>query len=297
MPSDAYKKLEAMLRKRPDVIDAPVQAWRDQVDKTPTLFTFPEDVAREAVDAGGIDGEWLTPQHCDPERIVLYLHGGGYCVGSIASHRHLAALTARAANARALIVSYRLAPENPFPMGIEDALAVYRWLLAENHAPDRLAVAGDSAGAGLALAMLLNLRDVGESLPIAAVLNCPWTDLMMSGSSVPGEGAVDASLTQRAVLKRLADWYLDGHTPEDPLASPLFAQLHGLPPLYIAAGTADALYADATRLADRAREAGVEVELEIGEGMMHVWPYYAPIIPEGMASVERMGAFLQRHLR
>lgn len=297
MSSDAYKKLVAMLRKRPDVIDAPVAQWRDRVDRTPTLFTFPADVAREAVDAGGIEGEWLTPHDCDPERIVLYLHGGGYCLGSIASHRHLAALTAKAANARALIVSYRLAPEYPFPMGVEDALAVYRWLLTENHAPDRLAVAGDSAGAGLALAMLLNLRDVGESLPSAAVLNCPWTDLTMSGASVPHDGGSDSLLTERAVLKRLADWYLDGHTPDDPLASPLFAQLHGLPPLYIAAGTADALCADATRLADRAREAGVDVELEIGEGMMHVWPYYAPIIPEGMASVEKMGTFLRRYLR
>jgi acetyl esterase/lipase len=225
---------------------------------------------------------------------MLYLHGGGYVVGSIATHLGLAGRLSRAAAARVLLLNYRLAPEHPFPAAVEDATAAYRWLLGTGVKPGRIAIAGDSAGGGLTVATLVALRDAGEPLPAAGVCQSPWIDLEGAGESVTTKAHVDP-LVHKDMLLKMASWYLAGANPRTPLAAPLYADLQGLPPLLVQVGTAEILLDDATRLADRARAAGVAVTLEPWEGMIHVWQLFASILPEGQQAIDRIGAFVRQH--
>jgi len=253
----------------------------------------PDDVTTSAVHAGGVPAEWVVAPGADPQRVILYLHGGGYVIGSLATHRGLAGRLSGAAAARVLLIDYRLAPEHPFPAAVEDATAAYRWLLTTGIRPARIAIAGDSAGGGLTVATLVALRDAGEPLPAAGVCLSPWTDLEGTGDSVTTKASADP-LVQKEMLLQLARWYLGGAHPRTPLAAPLYADLHGLPPLLIQVGTAEILLDDATRLADRARAAGVEVSLEAWEDMIHVWQLFAPMLREGQQAIERIGAFVQK---
>jgi len=241
--------------------------------------------------ADSVPAEWVVPPGVLTERVILYLHGGGYNSGSINSHRSLAADIANTAQARALIIDYRLAPENPFPAAVQDATSAYRWLLANNVAPEHIVVAGDSAGGGLALAMLVALRDAGEPLPAAVVCLSPWTDLAAAGESWSAKANIDLMLDPGSVLKS-AQLYLGDADPRTPLASPLYAGLRGLPPLLIQVGTDEILLSDSTRLAERAQAAGVAVTLEVWEGMQHVWQFVAGILPEGRQAIDRIGEFI-----
>jgi acetyl esterase/lipase len=225
---------------------------------------------------------------------MLYLHGGGYVVGSIATHRGLAGRLSQAAAARVLLVDYRLAPEHPFPAAVDDAASAYRWLLAQGIESARLVIAGDSAGGGLTIATLVALRDAGVPLPAAAVCLSPWVDLEGSGDSVTTKAAADP-LVQKDMLLQLGAWYLAGADPRTPLAAPLYADLRRLPPLLIQVGTAEILLDDATRLAEKATAAGVKVTLESWEDMIHVWQLFAPMLPEGQQAIERIGVFVQQH--
>ena len=256
---------------------------------------LPDFIRSEAADAGGVKAEWLTTPKVDAGRTILYLHGGGYVMGNIATHRELAGRISRAARARVLIIDYRRAPEHPFPSALEDSTAAYRWMLASGVDQSRFAVVGDSAGGGLALATLVATKDARLAMPAAAVCLSPWVDLELTGASMTTNARAD-HLVRKEEIAGHAKRYLGGKDPRTPLASPLFADLSGLPPMLIQVGSAEILLDDAQRLAERARSAGVKVTLEIGEGMMHVWSSFASVLDEGQQAIDRIGEFIQRHI-
>jgi monoterpene epsilon-lactone hydrolase len=247
----------------------------------------------EKVDAGGVPAEWFLPEGADPSRVLLYLHGGGYCLGSIDSHRDPVARMARAAKVRALVVDYRLAPEHRFPAQLDDAMAAYRWLVTSGVAPSRIAVAGESAGAGLTMSLLVALRNQGAALPAVAACMSPWVDLEVTGGTMTRNAPFDYVTAD--TLRLYAKWF----APRDatnPLASALHADLRGLPPLLVLAGGAETLLDDARRLSDRAAAHGVRVELEVEPDMIHAWPLFASGFPRCQVAIERVAAFVREHL-
>lgn len=248
----------------------------------------------EPVNAGGVPAEWIETPGAAADRAILYLHGGYYLLGSIRMHRAFTGHLAHATGARMLLIEYRLAPEHPFPAALEDALTAYRWLLGQGFSAERLVVAGDSAGGGLALATLLAARAAALPLPAAAVCLCPWTDLACTGESMNKKPA-QPFIVEPEVARISAQLYLAGADPRNPLASPLYADLRGLPPLLLQAGGDDTLLDDATRLADRARLAGVAVELQVWPEMVHEWQQFADIVPESKRAIADIGAFVRRH--
>ncbi len=256
------------------------------------LHPVPDDVQVSEVTAGGVPAHWLAAPGTDAGRVLLFLHGGGFELGSVRSDGELAARLGRASGMRVLFPEYRLAPEHPFPAAIDDVLAAWRWLRADQGLSARsIAVAGDSAGGGLATALLVAARDAGEALPAAATLMSPTVDLTSSGASMTERVDQDPFSTP-ALLRQLASDYLAGADPKTPLASPLFASLSGLPPLLVLVGTADLLLSDSERLAAAATEAGVDVTLEIGEGLPHVYPIMLGT-PEAAQATEQIGKFLR----
>jgi acetyl esterase/lipase len=251
----------------------------------------PEGTSIEAVDAGGVPAEWVVADGVESERVILYLHGGGYVIGSLNTHRPLVARLSTAARARVLNADYRLAPEHPHPAAVDDAVAAYRWLLDAGVPPASIAVSGDSAGGGLTLATLLALRDAGDPMPAAAVPISPWADLEGTGESVTTRAAVDLMCTVEG-LKEMADWYAAGQDLREPYLSPMYGDMTGLPPLLIHVGDAEILRDDAVRVADRARAAGVDVTLEIWDEMPHVWHAFAGLLPEADQAITRIGSWL-----
>jgi epsilon-lactone hydrolase len=246
----------------------------------------------ERVEASGVPAEWVTPAGAGDGRVLLYLHGGGYQIGSPATLRHMIALLCAAAQARALSVDYRLAPEHPFPAALDDAVAAYRWLLAGGTDPATIAIAGDSAGGGLALGTLVALRDAGYPMPAAAVLLSPWTDLALTGESLRTRADVDVMLKPGS-MHETAGVYLAGQDPRHPCASPLYADMRGLPPLLIHVGDAEVVLDDSTRVAARARAAGVDVTLEVWDEMPHVFHAWAGLLPESDQAIKRIGEWLR----
>lgn len=241
--------------------------------------------------ANGVPGEWVIPAGMGSERIILYLHGGAYNAGSTRSHRALAANIAYAARARALTIDYRLAPEHPYPAALVDAFSAYRWLLDEEVRSEQIVVAGDSAGGGLTVALLTALRERGYPMPAAAVVLSPWTDLSASGASWQKNAQVDY-LIHGSKLKEAARLYLQDASPQTPLASPVYANLKGLPPLLIQVGSEEVLLSDSERLADHARLSGVDVTLEVWDGMQHVWQFAASFLPEARQAIDHIGKFI-----
>jgi monoterpene epsilon-lactone hydrolase len=293
----ASKELQAIIdvfRSRPVLGEFSIEELRAQMEADSTQFPLAPDVRCQPVAAGGVPAEWVTTPESVEERVIYYLHGGGYVAGSITTHREMASRLARAAKARVLLIDYQLAPEHPFPAAVEDAVAGYRWLLSSGVKPTRVAIAGESAGGGLSVATLVALRDALEPLPAAAVAVSPWVDMQAVGESMVSRAAVDP-LLQRDMLLEMARNYLGNAEPRTPLASPIHADLAGLPPLLIQVGTAEVLYDDATRLTERAESAGVEVVLEPWEDMIHMWPAFAAMLPEGQQAIDRIGEFVQKH--
>jgi acetyl esterase/lipase len=285
-----------MLKARQPQADVSVTDMRAGIEALASIAPLPDDVTYEPVDAGGLPAEWVTAPGARRENVILYLHGGGYVIGSIKTHRELAARLSRAAAARVLLIEYRLAPEHPHPAAVDDATTAYRWLLGSGVAPSRLVIGGDSAGGGLTVATLVALRDAGQPLPAAGVCLSPWVDLEGVGEWMATKAAVDP-MVQRDPLRKMAAMYLAGQDPHTPLAAPLYADLSGLPPLLIQVGTAETLLDDSTRLAERARQAGVAVTLETWEDMIHVWQAFASVLPEGQQAIERIGAFIQTRIQ
>jgi epsilon-lactone hydrolase len=279
------------------LLDGPIDEQRAAMAALTVDAPAPEGVTVETTVLGGRPAEWLVPDGAGRAAAVLYLHGGGYCSGSLDSHRGLAGRVARAADRAVVSLDYRLAPEHPFPAAIHDVLAAYHQLLDSGIEPGGVAVAGDSAGGGLALAALLALRAEGTALPAAAVCLSPWVDLTQTSPSYERIGKGDPMVTKEG-LDGLAAAYLAGTDPRDGLASPLFAQdLSGLPPLRIEVGELEVLADDATRLAEAARAAGVATTLVEWPGLFHVFQAFpATIIPESDESVAGIGRFLATHL-
>ena len=267
---------------------------RAQYERAEKVFPTPPEVKVERVNAPTAPAEWLRPPSAAPGRVVLYLHGGGYVIGSPRSHRHLAAAIAGAAGASALLLDYRLAPEHPYPAAVEDATAAYRWLLDQAIAPGHIVIAGDSAGGGLTVATLLALREARVPLPAAGVCISPWVDLTCGGASYATKADADP-IVRRAGVEEMAQAYLGATPPRTPLASPLFADLRGLPPLLIHVGTDEVLLDDAVQLADRAKAAGVDATLEVYHRMIHVWHWFLPMLDEAQTAVDGIGRFVRRH--
>ncbi|MBI1885249.1 MAG: alpha/beta hydrolase [Chloroflexi bacterium] len=294
MPSQQLEIAIQLLRRLTQGMSG-LEVFRDTFESAAARLPVAPDVSREPVDAGGVPGEWVTTPQSQDDRVLFYLHGGAYSTCSVTTHRDLIARLTRAARARALGINYRLAPEHPFPAAIEDATASYRWLLSTGIEPARIALAGDSAGGGLTVATLVALRDAGDPLPAAAACLSPWVDLEVTGESMVSRAEMDP-VVQREPARLAAGVYLAGADPRTPLASPIYADLRGLPPMLIQAGDAETLLGDATRLADRARAAGVEVELEVWDGMFHVWQAWAFLLPEGQQAIERIGEFVRSRI-
>ena len=293
MASSELQMIIDAFRSGPKMADLSIEEQRAQMEVGLTQFQLPTDVRCDPVDAGGVPAEWITTPGVVAERVICYLHGGGYVLGSIDTHREMVSRLSRAASARVLILDYRLAPENPFPAAVDDSTAAYRWLLSVGVDPARLVIAGESAGAGLTVATLVALRDAGESLPRAGICLSPWVDLECLGESMVTKGEIDPVVTRDNTLI-LAKAYLGDTDPRTPLASPLYADLTGLPPLLIQVGTAEILFDDARRLADRARAAGVDVTLEPWDDMIHMWHFFAAMLPEGQQAIDRIGEFIRQ---
>lgn len=295
MPGPEIKVVVDMLRANPPVAGADVQEMRAGMEAATAAAPLPENTRFEPVDAGGVAAEWTTADGASAERAVLYFHGGGYVMGSVATHRGLAAGISAASGARVLSVDYRLAPENRHPAAVEDGIASYRFLLDQGIAAGSIAIGGDSAGGGLTLATLLSLREAGLPLPAAGVCISPWADLTQSGDSMKTKADEDP-MVSRELLQQMADAYVDAADASGETASPCFADLSGLPPLLVQVGTAETLLDDARRLAESARKAGVDVELEEWDQMIHVWHAFALLLPEGRQAIERIGEFLRGKL-
>ena len=256
------------------------------------IHPLPDDVLVAAVTAGGVPAYWLDAPGVDPSQVLVFVHGGGFRLGSLRSHGELATRLGRASGMRVLFPEYRLAPEHPFPAAIDDVLAAWRWLRTDQDlSAGSIAVAGDSAGGGLAVALLVALRDAGEALPAAAALMSPHVDLTSSGASMTERANQDPIFTP-AALRQMASDYLAVADPTTPLASPLFAALGGLPPLLVQTGTAELLLSDSERLASAATQAGVEVTLQLGEGLPHVYPILLDT-PEAAEATEKIAQFLR----
>jgi epsilon-lactone hydrolase len=296
MPSQAMQDLIDGFRdqQKASAGQAPptLEEWRAAFAPAGRIHPVPDDVLVTEVAAGGVRAHWLAAPGADDGRVLLFLHGGGYELGSLRSDGELAARLGRASGMRVLFPEYRLAPEHPFPAAMDDVLAAWRWLRTDQGlSAGSMAVAGDSAGGGLAVALLVALRDAGEALPAAAVLMSPTVDLTSSGASMTERVDQDPFSTPD-LLRRLASDYLAGADPKTPLASPLFASLTGLPPLLVQVGTADLLLSDSERLVAAAAEAGVDVTLEVGEGLPHVYPIMLGT-PEAAAATGQTGWFLR----
>ena len=293
MPSPQHEMIVQMLSARPAIVAPTVAETRAGFEELAKMFPLAPDVTHESIRAGGVPSEWVSVPESRPDRVILYLHGGGYVIGSLNTHRELASRIARATQARALVIDYRLAPEHPFPAAVEDAVAAYRWLLGTGIPPARIAIAGDSAGGGLTLATLLALRDAKLPLPAAGVCMSPWTDLEGTGASAQPGGA-DDPLLQLAGLREMGQHYAAAN-PRHPHAAPLYADYRGIPPLLIQVGTRELLLDDSTRVAAKAKAAGVDVTLEPWEGLIHVWQLFGPNVPESEQAVARIGEFVRKH--
>ena len=301
MPAVANRELQLVTnlcrfsrrKRRPTVVDlGRIAELRAQYDEIANGHRLPRDIRSQPVDVGGVAAEWLSGPTSSDRCAILYLHGGCYVSGSVETHRDLMARLSIAASMRVLGLNYRLAPIHPFPAAVEDAAAAYRWLVETDIDPARIVIAGDSAGAGLALAATLSVRDEGIPLPAALVCLSPWVDLAATGASMETKAHEDP-IVSRAMLLGWAKLYLGDRDPRTPLASPLYADLHGIPPLLIQVGSAEVLLDDSTRLADRASVAGVDITLEVWPEMIHVWQSFAEILPEGRQAIERIGKFIQ----
>lgn len=292
MPSEAMRRAHDAWRTFAAVRQPSLEAMRKALDDFMAKFPLPDGVEITPAHAGGISGEWIAATGATPSAVVLWLHGGGYCMGSLATARDLAGRVARAAPARVLTIDYRLAPECPFPAAVEDVVSGYRWLLTQGVEPADIVIGGDSAGGGLAIAALLALRDAGDPLPAGAVCVSPFADLEVRGRSMETRAAVDP-LGTRVLIERMASLYLGSTDPRTPLASPVVADLGGLPPTLIQVGSDDVLLDDATRLAARVAEGGGDVTLEVVGGAPHVWHVFASFLPEAEQAIDRIGAFLR----
>lgn len=296
MAGMSIDKLKRIVREKqtPPEVEPPVEVLRRNMERL--AFQAAEDIKTEVLRVAGCEAEWVRAPDCQSDRAVLYLHGGGYVLGSINTHRSLAGEISRAAEAAVLLIQYRLAPEYSFPAAVDDGVAALAWLHDHGIAREKTAIAGDSAGGGLVLATLLAAGDKNVALPAAAVAISPWSDLSCTNPSYESQAAVDPIVTSHG-LRRMADFYLAGGDVRHPYASPNFAnpsRLGSLPPLLIHVGRDEILLDDALAFDASARAAGADCTLEIWDNMVHVWHAFHPLLDEGKQGIARVGAFLRQ---
>ena len=282
--------IRAAIAARPKPKD--IAELRQNIDARGLSYGVAGDVKVEPVDAGGVKAEWTSTANANSQRVILYVHGGGYVIGSLDSHRHAVSEMGRAAGTRMLALDYRLAPEHPFPAPVEDSLAAYRFLLAQGFQPEHIAIAGDSAGGGLVIAALVAIRDAGLPQPSCGWAISPWVDMEAIGDSMTTKAAEDPTV-QKEGIAFMAGSYLNGADPRHPLAAPIYADLKGIAPLLIQVGAAETLYDDSIRLAREAGAAHVPVTLEIWPEMIHIWHIYHPILAAGRRAIDQGGAYVK----
>lgn len=275
--------------------DTRVDTLRRQLEETAGLARLPKGVSFLPAESAPVYSEWVIPENCAPDCAVFYIHGGGFATGSAISHRGIVGNFMKRLGCRALTFDYRLAPEHPAPAAVEDAVAVYRWLLDQGYRPQRIAFAGDSAAGGIALAALLKLRDDGLPLPSACAAFSPCTDATLSGESHTTRAKIDPC-TPPGASEAYMNWYVGNGGAAHPYASPLLGDLTGLPPLLFQVGEDEVLRDDSTRFAQKALAAGVPVRLRVEKGMFHCFPLLAPLFPEATRALDEACAFLQEHL-
>jgi monoterpene epsilon-lactone hydrolase len=294
MSKNEITALRALLTSRPR--PSSVAERRERLDALGDAYRTASDVRLEPVSADGVPAEWSIAPGADASRVLLYLHGGGFSVGSIVSHRAMVTETGRAAQARTLAIDYRRTPEHPFPAALDDALTAYRWLLAQGVQPRRIAIGGDSAGGGLTLALMVSLRERGLPLPACGWCISPWVDMEARGETYATKAAIDPMISKEYILE-LAGWYLSGTAPRTPLAAPVHADLTGLPPLLIQVGSAETLLDDSITIAERAGAADVRVTLEIWPHMIHAWPLFHQQLSDGRRAIAAAGSFIRAATR
>lgn len=287
--------LQGRIRKPVFTFETSITAFREQCEKSASRYsTFPPGISVRPLTVAGMKAEWLVPEGSDEGRVILYVHGGGYVSGSCNDHRGFVSSFAAMCGFRCLVYEYRLAPEFPFPAAVEDSVAAYRWLLSEGYRPENILFTGESAGGGLALALLLALKQKNIPLPVAAVAVSPWTDLTCSGDSYRTKNRYSLAPTDSWTV--FSRHYTGSHRADDPLVSPLFGDLKGLPPLFVNAGTDDELFDDGREFCRKAKEAGVNVTFRAGEGMVHCFPFLAPMFPEATRAMEEICCFIRERL-
>jgi epsilon-lactone hydrolase len=286
--------LRAVIAARPRASE--IAQMRLDSDERGRNFGRAADVTVQKVDANGVPAEWTATPDADASSAILYLHGGGYVLCSLDSHRHLAAEVGRASGTRTLAIDYRLAPEHPFPAPVEDTLAAYRYLLDGGIKAERIAMAGDSAGGGLVVAAMLAIREAGLALPACGWCISPWVDMEAQGASFTDRAEADPTV-QKATIQMMAEWYLGGANPRHPHASPLHADLRGLPPLLIQVGAAETLLDDSVALARKAGASDVMVDLQIWPEMIHIWHLYFPMLSAGRRAIAAGGSFVRNAIR
>ena len=295
MSAEQRETLDAILRQSAFPADSDVTEQRRLLGELLSAQPLPPDVTVTTAALNGVPTAEVTVDGIEPRHVVLYFHGGVYVLGEAAQAAGLAAQIARRTSATVISVGYRLAPENPYPAAVDDALAAYQAVLDNGTDPSGIAFAGESAGGGLAIATLVNARDHGLPLPAAAYVMSPYVDLTLAGATMDTKRDLDPLLSPQALRARVPD-YTAGHDPALALISPVFADLTGLPPLIVQAGTHEVLLDDAIRLTRQAATADVAVTLDITPGVPHVFQAYAPILDEGAAALDRAGQFLSAHL-
>jgi len=286
--------LRALLASRPRPV-----GWAERrlrLDGVGALTPVAADITLTAADVDGVRGEWSLAPGSDASRVLLYFHGGGYCAGSIVSHRRMVTEAGRAAGIRTLAIDYRLAPEHPFPAALDDAAKAWRWLRRQGIAASRIVVGGDSAGGGIGLALILHLRAAKEELPAACWLMSPWTDFTLSSTTLETKDSIDPIIRKDYLAELIRAYLPAGVDTKDPRVSAVHGDLTGFPPMLIQVGSAETLLDDAAQLAAVAGRADVSVALEVWPHMVHVWPLWGDKLTAGREAIANAGAFMRRHL-
>lgn len=272
----------------------PVPKQRKTLDNFSRIVIMPRNTRFQSVMIGNIKASWIASGKVFDDAVILYLHGGAYTIGSPDSHRAITSHLSKVSHTKILAIDYRLAPEHPYPAAVDDSVSAYTWLLNSGYPPDKIVVAGDSAGGGLSLATVIALRDADIPLPKAVVCFSPWTDLEGTGETWTTKIQVDPMLTPEW-LHFMANLYAGNHL-QLPRVSPLYADFHGFPPLLIQVGSEEILLSDSTRLAERAKASGVDVELDVIDNMYHTWAALSGMVPESSQAMQRTGRFIRNRM-
>ncbi|TXT64947.1 MAG: Esterase MY09-1 [Promethearchaeota archaeon] len=296
MVSKGMENVIKLLKKFQDMTkETTVESTRKGLEQMGAMSKVPDDIRCEKVEINGIEGEWIIAREVKQNKVLLYLHGGAFIAGSINTHKDLISRISRAGRIKILAINYRLAPEHPFPAALEDTYNTYQWLISEkNYDPKDIIIGGDSAGGNLTLATLIKIKKEGFFFPAAAFCLSPATDMTGSGESYTTKADIDPFLTPD-LGELVLNNYLKNADPENPLVSPLYADLEGLPPIYIQVGTSEILFDDSIRIAEKLEDADVEVELDVWEDMIHVFAAFAAFAPESREAIKKIGHFIERH--